>query len=561
MDFYEQQLRQQYRLLRHEGYFTQCHAQDVGRKSLVQRRLVSNEKEVIEFAKENNGRGNVFVGRNPRDKDGNVIHATCLTLDIDPVRPKDTAATEEQAYATLGAGRRLVQHFGHGVLCSSGNGALVIFSIPDTPIADAQELGKRLENQARAILKGEPVNVDATWDAPRLVKVLGCLSTKGDPSMWRYARFISQSRPYSDGAGFVELLKLSVSEGFTRKTALPEVSKGELDRSKADISLANRLKLQGFSAGETLTALEEFGFRPDREDDHKRIIGKVFSGSVRETDGVSGRNTAITLWTPENGAAEYNKRNTGGRIELPTGFAALDAATFGLVRGSIYTVGARTGCGKTTFAVSASVNLCAAGKSVLYLSTETTYQEVWDRYFAAATGVSAFNIQNGLCDAADNEKIRNFRDGFNSHRFFVYDGSRPSAALIKKIIEQQTPDVLVLDYFQHIDATDTRALESFIMDLHDLAKERNFAVLACAQLHGRLNPATGKQYPVSLQDVKNSKVLSDESRTVLLLDWTNEPAQGDGAAIVKGVMAKNRGPRKDVVMRLDRKIPCFTEEK
>jgi hypothetical protein len=61
--------------------------------------------------------------------------------------------------------------------------------------------------------------------------------------------------------------------------------------------------------------------------------------------------------------------------------------------------------------------------------------------------------------------------------------------------------------------------------------------------------------------MKNSKVLNDESHTVLLLDWDRDGVQGDGPAAVKVLMAKNKGPKVDIVLKLDRSVPRFTEDK
>jgi hypothetical protein len=63
-----------------------------------------------------------------------------------------------------------------------------------------------------------------------------------------------------------------------------------------------------------------------------------------------------------------------------------------------------------------------------------------------------------------------------------------------------------------------------------------------------------------MRDVKNCKALNDESKVVVLLDWDRDGAQGDGAAAVKCILAKNKGPKQDCLLRLDRRIPVFSDE-
>jgi replicative DNA helicase len=345
--------------------------------------------------------------------------------------------------------------------------------------------------------------------------------------------------------------------------SIPDVAKGELDRSKADISLANRLKIQGFTAEDAYKSLVLHATRAGREDDYRRIIQKVYfdKGNISELvqGGLDGKE--LQLWTPVNGLTEYRSRSSPGTPELPTGFKELDRATFGLVRGHIYTVGARTNGGKTTFSITVAAHLCGLSKRVLYVSTETQYAEIWDRYIAVSTGVSAFKIQHGLMSPTDTACVNVFIEQFKEHQFFVYDGSRPNLFTLKQAIEQTKPDVVVLDYFQHAEGREVRELEDLVMGLKDMAKERSIALLVCAQLHdGYPNPKTGKVPPPAMRDIKNCKVLNDESRTVVLLDWDRDAAVGDGAAAVKIILAKNKGPKTDVVLKLDRSVPRFQDE-
>lgn len=565
MEFYEQHTRQLYRLLRHEGSWTQVHCHDTISGKVISRELIYGEEAVVKWAKENNGKGNCFIGRNPRNQAGNIEQCTVLSLDLDPERPKGQAATEEQLQNTLESARCIQRHLHYGILSTSGNGAFLLFPLRESMSKNvAETLGKSLETVARSILVEEQISgtiIDSTYDASRLCKLLGTVSTKGDKTLWRQARLLDlRHQDFRHYDSFIQRLEAAKSVPAIQKFVLPEVPKGEMDRSKADISLANRLKLQGFKPEDTYQALVAHSFRPGREDDYKRIIEKVYfnEGSAAVAEMVQGR-TELQLWTPANGIHEYNSRTTIGTPELPTGFRCLDKATFGLTRGHIYSVIARTNCGKTTFATSVSVNLCRAGRRVLFISTETQFTEVWDRYIAASTGISAFKLQHGLTSQADKERVNQFHEEFKNQHFIVYDGSRPNIHIIKQAVEQSTPDVMVFDYFQHVEGRDTKELEELVMQVKDFAKKQNFAVLMCAQAHDRYTEAR-KLAPITMSDVKNCKVLNDESRVVLLLDWDRDSATSDHACAVKCILAKNKGPRDNIVLKLDRSVPRFIEE-
>jgi KaiC/GvpD/RAD55 family RecA-like ATPase len=563
--FYEAQLRQQYRLLQHNGGWTQVHCHNTVTKRVESRELLYGEEKVIEWAKEVNGTGNVFLGRALRNEQGVVRGSSCLSLDLDPIRDRDTAATDTQHKVACDAGRQILRELKYGVLASSGNGALLLFPLGRFfPKDEVESMGKALEAKARGLLGSfsSQVTVDHTHDCARLAKAMGCVSTKGDQRLWRHARFIDSPLQLRSPEAFLKGLE-DFKEAIPERSVLPEIDKGSLDRSKADIALAARLKIQGFGPQDTYKALCSYATRPGREDDYKRIVEKIYHyGPYKQGNTlVQEPPKAIELWTPENGAVGYLERHTGGSPELPTGFREIDNATFGLIRGHLFTVGARTNCGKTTFAVNVAQNLCKSGRTVVFVSTESTYQEIWDRYFAIGTNISAFKLQNRNLSPEELDRLRAFEREFKNHKLAVYDGSRPNMGLIRQVVEQAKPDVLVFDYFQHVEARETRELEEFVMQLKDLAKKTSTAVLMCAQLHDRYDMKTGKQSKPTLADMKNSKVLNDESRVVLLLDWDRDNATSDGPAAVKVLMAKNKGARADCVLRLDRTVPKFTEEK
>src|SRR5688572_28388892 len=153
LPFYEGQLRQQYQLLGHKGYWTQGRCIDLTQNQIISQELLDGEEKVIAWAKENNGRGNVFLGRSPRRGEGTVLETRCLSLDLDPERPKGTAATVDQLQETLEAAKRITSFFRYGVVCSSGNGALVLFPLRE-PVdkATGEKWGKALENEAKRLI-------------------------------------------------------------------------------------------------------------------------------------------------------------------------------------------------------------------------------------------------------------------------------------------------------------------------------------------------------------------------------------------------------------------------
>jgi hypothetical protein len=151
-----------------------------------------------------NATGNVYVGIQPRPrrlletarnavrplksgatkKDIEVLTAT--VIDLDPVRPKDTASTDAElrramAVATEAAERCEAEGLVRPRLMMSGNGAQLWFALPPTRIDDELQAGlKAFEASLRERFQRAGVHVDSIHDASRIIKVIGTVSRKGD---------------------------------------------------------------------------------------------------------------------------------------------------------------------------------------------------------------------------------------------------------------------------------------------------------------------------------------------------------------------------------------------
>lgn len=165
------------------------------------------EAFVRECARMNAG-GNVYVGIQPRPrallesapnavrplksgatrKDIEVLTAT--VIDLDPVRPKDTASTDgelELALATARAAADWCESEGlvRPRIMMSGNGAQLWFALPPTVFEASTrarlEAGlKAFEASVRKRFQTDAVRVDSIHDVSRIIKVVGTVSRKGD---------------------------------------------------------------------------------------------------------------------------------------------------------------------------------------------------------------------------------------------------------------------------------------------------------------------------------------------------------------------------------------------
>ncbi|RKH04400.1 hypothetical protein [Corallococcus carmarthensis] len=154
-----------------------------------------------------NAGGNVYVGIQPRprrllelapnvlrplktgagSKDIEVVTAT--VVDLDPVRPKDTASTEDELSLTIQVAEAAAAWCGaQGLvrprLMMSGNGAQLWFALPPQSLEgeshERVQAGlKSFEAEFRARFASERVRVDSIHDVARIIKVVGTVARKG----------------------------------------------------------------------------------------------------------------------------------------------------------------------------------------------------------------------------------------------------------------------------------------------------------------------------------------------------------------------------------------------
>ena len=175
--------------------------------------------ELIRAAARLNGqRSAVYVNLNPIDPqlltryanriqdgasstatDANVTHRRWLLLDFDPVRPKDTSATNLQVDAAHVSARNCYEYLrGEGwpepVCAHSGNGYHLDYPIDLANDEASRDLIKALLKALATRFDSHAVKLDqSVFNAGRIVKLYGTVANKGDHTQlapWRLSRIL-----------------------------------------------------------------------------------------------------------------------------------------------------------------------------------------------------------------------------------------------------------------------------------------------------------------------------------------------------------------------------------
>lgn len=598
MDILEPQIRALYKILGHaeaDGYsdvrcilaegplldqaianFKQSHDgrsptdDEVKRIKVISRAIIKGESAVVEWARKYNGKGNCYVGRTARKQDGSMHEFRTITADIDPDRERGTAAADGLVALAIQGARQVLQRHPGGYIASSGNGSLIVYRLPNPINSDFEQFQAKYKQFEEDMRKALPVGVtlDATFDTPRMVKLLGTVSTKGDQALWRVSRFLDfPTIPFKHNS---VLERISAYSTVTKTNVqIPTAgSMGYKSRSEAVFGLASFCKSKGLSREATLAALEADPFGRERPDDNLRVIEKIFSGEAEKSrNGLEVHDLEYS--NPGDKLHEHKQRLLARKDftgpEMPIGLSVLDRHTWGFRRGEIFTIAARPGIGKTSIAASISVRMARDGKRVLYFTSEMSTDSTYDRLLQVLSGLpgdkfttGSFTAEDGVKLDAAYEELRGFGE-----RLTICDACSPDIYQVTKLAKKVTPDLLIYDHIQHIGGEYDGAkanVSKFVRGLKDIARELNCAVLALSQIKRLFKDAkTGKEIRPTLSDLKESGTIEEESGAVLLLSVLSDD-QESSVRCLYSELAKNRyGPLAIVGVEFDKTTAHFKD--
>ncbi len=332
--FNEANIRATRRFLAHEGHgVTEVRVISPGR-GITGIGYFDDEDAFVTACAKASGTGNVYVGIQPRPArflaqapnrlahlrvgahDQDIEQVTAIVMDLDPVRPKDTASTEEELAQAVSEATRLADWLAakgmvRPVRVMSGNGCHLWLAVPPICVEQAgrDELTERLkafEAKVRGQVTSTAVKLDSIYNLSRIIKVAGTLSVKGEPTPERPHRL---SRPLGR---FVrqedELLRRAILAMPVSLAQHPALAENEDEPVKPGAELSPRVRslltssprLLALFEGRGKTAVGDDGRRLDTTSsgyDFSFVLGLVHRGVT------DPRELATALWHRPDGAA------------------------------------------------------------------------------------------------------------------------------------------------------------------------------------------------------------------------------------------------------------------
>lgn len=224
-------------------------------------------------------------------------------------------------------------------------------------------------------------------------------------------------------------------------------------------------------------------------------------------------------------------REHGVARGLPTGFTGVDQVIGGLQPGTLNTLAALTGFGKTAFALNVAVNVIQHAKRVLFFSLEMGRNELIQRVLAMEVPIDQMFLRDGDVSKHQLRMLKDRAQGLRQCDFniddqtFLLPGIKSKA---RQMHARKPLDLLVIDYLQMVQATpdgrakhETRAEEiaKLSREMKRLARELNIPVLVLAQLNRDVDKRQTKE--PQLSDINESGGIARDSDTVMFI-YANE---------------------------------------
>ena len=262
--------------------------------------------------------------------------------------------------------------------------------------------------------------------------------------------------------------------------------------------------------------------------------------------------------------SEENAEDAEGLQGIPSTLPTLNRLTTGWLPGQLITVGARTGIGKSVFAVNCAIGAMSANKSVMFFSLEMSKSEIMDRIVAFSTGIPMNDLKKGLIYEDDNgekrdESLKNVAKEMTemANKKLLIDVEAKDvtvdklrAKAIRRAQSEEGLDLIIVDYIQLLKpvgqfSNRQEAVASLSRDLKLLAKQLDVPIIILSQLNRGGNEE--EDNIPTINNIRESGAIGQDSDIIILLHRSEPKDEGIPPTLV--ILAKQRNGEANKTIR------------
>ena len=207
--------------------------------------------------------------------------------------------------------------------------------------------------------------------------------------------------------------------------------------------------------------------------------------------------------------SEYLKTGETSLSGLSTGFPQLDDTIDGLQKEHLITVGARTGIGKSWFALNLIKNIAIDQKVPIALfSLEMSITQIMHRLVSLCTGISVTKIRRGMLSEKELNVVADGFDKIRKSPFLLSAdmSNRKLSTLRSNMNKIENAELVIIDHiglmYVNSQQANNRVTEvgEITSSLKEEAKNRNIPILGLAQLNRKAADKDGRPRKSELRE-------------------------------------------------------------
>lgn len=235
-----------------------------------------------------------------------------------------------------------------------------------------------------------------------------------------------------------------------------------------------------------------------------------------------------------------------GEENIKFGIKFLDEVVGGLFKGELTTIAARSGVGKTAFALQVMMNVVKQGKKVLFITREMSNTQILMRNVTKKTGINTNKMKSNEITAEEWRAIIEVLSALNKDNLIYINDKIHTVAQIRKRIRQIKPDLVIVDYVQLMSPSSNmnnreREVASISRDLKNITLDFDMSVIQLSQLNDEMKDFR----PRGERPMRESKAIYQDSNNVIYL---HQPMDGDLDEV-----ATKLGKSKDSIIKANEK--------
>lgn len=362
--------------------------------------------------------------------------------------------------------------------------------------------------------------------------------------------------------GLSGLYKLKTEGEKALFEAQPEIYAAVVRESSAKNSIANMLNDSkvSFKDNSGVTAQEGIA---DLQNGLSQEMFRLSDDATITNVGASV-DAYFELLKEREAVSLENEEKAEGLQGIPTLIPSLNKYTSGFMPQQLITVGARTGVGKSVFAIMTAVSAARAKKTVLLFSLEMSSNEIMDRIIANMSGVSLTKLKQGIVSPEEREMLAVAAAELSEMNIIVDTDAKATLDSVRSkcLRQSQTEvglDIVILDYLQLLSSSERfGSRQEQVADLSRnmklMAKSLNVPVMILSQMNRGNKEDAEENKPPSLDNIRESGAIAQDSDIVILLH--RDVAVDNTTPHTLIILEKNRNGEAHKTIRCHSNLEC-----